>query len=172
MTVQMPKESAEARAVDTPAFFREAACHHALPSALTGPAAHLMSHQDERHFSVEVSPATPAPHTTGEPTGQQPFAAFAGGNRSRCAGSRVATHSTSCVRENRSARPARNLVFDSDPPTHHRWGASFGTGCLGVVLRCHGLGVVLVEGGFDVVGEPLVPGDGQQVLKGRASVGG
>lgn len=50
--------------------------------------------------------------------------------------------------------------------------ASFGTGCLGVVLRCHGLGVVLVEGGFDVVGEPLVPGDGQQVLKGRASVGG
>ncbi|WP_198676976.1 hypothetical protein [Streptomyces atratus] len=37
VTVQMLKESAEARAVDAPAFFREAACHHALPNALTSP---------------------------------------------------------------------------------------------------------------------------------------
>lgn len=50
--------------------------------------------------------------------------------------------------------------------------ARFGTGCLGVVLCRHGLRGVIVEGGFDVVGEPLVPGDGQQVLKGRADVGG
>ncbi|MFJ6320759.1 hypothetical protein ACIQJW_32255 [Streptomyces californicus] len=50
--------------------------------------------------------------------------------------------------------------------------ARFGIDCLAVVLCRHALGVVIIEGGVDVVGEPLVPGDGQQILKRRADVGG
>jgi hypothetical protein len=52
----------------------------------TCPTGHLAPHQNERHFNVRISPATPAPHIMRAPkaAGQEPFAA----------GSRIAAHST------------------------------------------------------------------------------
>ncbi len=66
----------------------------------TCPADRLTSHQNERHFSVEISPVTPTPHImrTHKPAGQEPSATL----------SRMQTHSTWCVIGKRSK--ARRLT--------------------------------------------------------------
>ena len=117
-------------------FPKEASLNNTASCRLSSTTAHLTPHQNERHFSVKISPVTPTPHITHthKTAGQDSFAT----------GSRSATHSTWWVigKMSASATHGKDQVKACFSP-HDPWcgrrerhdqqpsASSGGTGCHG-----------------------------------------